>query len=292
MQATNYGICSLSYKKVQTDLLKAYIETYRLHNPPLKMSEIKGYEIGEINAKAAFTSDIILDARIDLPSCVNAQELGRRDMDVRKGMYITYLPYQPHPITGQIMAGGRYLFETWEDVLDYDHWTTNVYETGDPPEKFWSRSTMQKVERWNWHVAGACHFSHPETHGLSRFQRWSYSGDKVEEHLREVYPRIRDAAKVYEAAGVWLLYQPDANLIGLFSIMRKPENLDSSSLYEAIEDLKAQPSLGPLFPESLSVRSVFDRSSLNLSMWLPKSRLAGGVHQANTLAPILPPVTV
>jgi hypothetical protein len=256
------------------------------------MSGIRGYEIGEINAKAAFTSDIILDPRIDLSSCVKGQELGRRDMDVRQGMYIKYVPYQPHPITGQIMTGGRYLFDTWDDVLDYDHWTTNVCEYGNPPEKFWSWSMMQKVDRWNWRVAGAYHFSHPETHGLSRFQRWSYSGDNVEERVRDIYPNIRDAAKAYGAAGVWLLYQPEAKLIGLFTIMKKPEALDSVSLYEAIESLKAQPSLGSLLPESLSPRPVFDRSSLNLSMWLPKSRLAGGVHQATNLAPVLPSATV
>ncbi|PSN65154.1 hypothetical protein BS50DRAFT_527337, partial [Corynespora cassiicola Philippines] len=255
------------------------------------MTSIKGYEIGEIKAKAAFTSDIILDARIDISTCVNEQDLGRREMDVRKGMYIKYVPYQPHPVTGQVMAGGRYLFDTWEDVLDYDHWTTNVYEYGNPPEKFWSWSMMKKVDRWNWCVTGAYHFSHPETHGMSRFQRWSYDGDDAEEQLGEVYPRIRDAAQANGAAGVWLLYQPDAKLIGLFTIMEKPTVLDIGSVYDTLEGLKSQPSLEYLLPESLGLKLIFDRSSLNLSMWLPKSRLAGGVHQATNLAPVLPSVT-
>ncbi|KAM0282113.1 hypothetical protein ACHAQH_003153 [Verticillium albo-atrum] len=256
------------------------------------MSGIKGYEIGEIAAKAAFTTDIIMVDMVDLPTAVNGQELSRREMDVRKGMYIKYVPYQPHSVTGQVVVGGRYLFDTWENVLDYDHWTTNVYECGNPPQKFWNWDMFSKVDRWIWHVIGAYHFSLPDAHGFNRFQRWKYEGDNVEEELRRMYPSLRDAAEAQGAAGIWLLYQPDARLIGLITIIKKPEILTIESVHDALEDVKAQPSLGSLLPSSLNPHSIFDRSALNLSMWLPISRLAGGAHQDTPLAPVLPSVTV
>ncbi|EGY16050.1 hypothetical protein VD0002_g5107 [Verticillium dahliae] len=255
------------------------------------MSVIEGYKVGEIAARAAFTSDIILADGIDLTTAVSQQEFARRQMDTRKGMYIKYVPYQPHSVTGQAVVGGRYLFDTWDDALDYDDWTTNVFETGDPPQKFWSSNIFQKVDRWIWRVSGACQFFLPETHGFTRFQRWEYDGDNVEEELRGVYPSLREAAKARGAAGIWLFYQPDAKLIGILTIMKKPEVLTTKSLYEALEDLKAQPSFGSLIPSTLSPRSVFDNSALILAMWLPVSRSVGGANQDTPLAPVLPSVT-
>lgn len=65
-----------------------------------EMSGIKVSGIGEINAKAALASDIILEPKLHLLSRFNGQELGRCDMVVRTRMYLKYIPYQPHPITG------------------------------------------------------------------------------------------------------------------------------------------------------------------------------------------------
>lgn len=256
------------------------------------MSGIKGYDIGEIKAEAAFTADLILDERVsNIADAVNQQNMSRREMDLRKGMYIKYVPYHPHPVTGQIMVGGRYLFDTWEDAAEYDDWTSNVYEVGDPPEKFWQWPMWKKVDRWAWRVAGAHNFSHPETHGLHRLQRWSYDGDGVEEQLRRVYPAIRDAAQARGAAAIWLLYQPDDKLISILTVMKTPETLTAESVYDAIESLAAQHTLGYLLPMALRPRSIFDRSSLNIAVWTPVSRTAGGDEQFTPLAPVLPSVT-
>jgi len=256
------------------------------------MAGIKGYEIGEIKAEAAFTADLILDERVtDIAVAVNQQNMSRREMDLRKGMYIKYVPYHPHPVTGQIMVGGRYLFDTWENAMAYEDWTTNVYEVGNPPQTFWKAPMWKKVDVWAWRVVGACSFSHPETHGLHRLQRWSYEGSNIEDELRQLYPTIRDAAQARGAAAVWLLYQPDDKLVSILTVMKAPETLTTESVYDAIENLAAQPSLGSLLPSKLRPRSIFDRSSVNLAVWTPVSRAAGGAEQFTPLAPVLPAVS-
>lgn len=254
-------------------------------------SGTKGYEVGEIKAEAAFTADMILDEHVDVNAAVNSQDMSRLEMGLRPGMYIKHVPYALHPVTGQIMVGGRYLFDKWENVVEYGKWSTNDYLVGDPPQHFWDLPMFKKVERWAWKVTGAHHFSHPETHGLHRLQRWTYEGDNAEAELRRVWPDIRDAAKSRGAGGVWLLYQPDDKLISIFTVMNKPESLTTESIYDAVESLKAQISLGSLLPPSLNAQPTFDRTNPTMAMWLPLSRSAGAVEQVTPLTPILPAVT-
>ncbi|KAH6689881.1 hypothetical protein F5X68DRAFT_254528 [Plectosphaerella plurivora] len=254
-------------------------------------SGIKGYEIGEINAKAGFTADMILDEHINIAMAVNAQDMSRLEMGLRKGMYIKTVPYHLHPITSQIIVGGRYLFDTYEDALNYAEWSTKEFLVGDPPTPFWEQPIFKNIQRWAWKVAGAHHFSLPDKHGLHRLQRFSYEGTNVEEELKRVWPSIREASEKRGAGGVWLLYQPDDKLISIFTAMNKPESVTVEMLYDSVESLKAQSSLGELLPSSLNAKPTFDRTSPNMAMWLPLSRAAGGVEQITPLAPVLPAVT-
>ncbi|KAH7361653.1 hypothetical protein B0T11DRAFT_279304 [Plectosphaerella cucumerina] len=254
-------------------------------------SSIKGYEVGELTAKAGFTADMILDEHLDIAAAVNSQDMSRVDMALRKGMYIKTVPYYLHPVTGQIIVGGRYLFDTYEDAVNYADWSTKEYLVGDPPAHFWDLPIFSNVQRWIWRVAGAHHFSLPEKHGLHRLQRWTYDGDNVEEELTNAWPGIREASKKRGAGGVWLLYQPDDKLISIFTVMNKPDTVTVESIYDAVESLKAQSSLGELLPSSLNAKPIFDRTSPNLAIWLPVSRAAGGVEQTTPLTPVLPAVT-
>ena len=212
----------------------------------------------------------------DVQDIVDKQEVERRVMDVRTGMYAKYMPSRIDEAAGRHYTGGRYLFETWADVVDYERFTSQELEF-EPGVKFWSRPFFQDVERFVWRVAGAHNFLPLDAHHVSRVERFRYEGDG-EAALERAWGTVRDEAGARGLAAVWLLHQPEQRLIGLHTV--------ATGLTPA--DLEAAPSLGALLPASLAPERYFDRSSRILSLWLPKSRLAGGAPSAYPSAPLLP----
>ncbi|WP_046502900.1 hypothetical protein [Streptomyces odonnellii] len=81
--------------------------------------DIRGYETGPVAAEAAFTSDFALPDGIPMQRLVDMVETERRTMDVRPGMRHKYIPLRFDPATGARQVGGRYLFDTWDDPVDY-----------------------------------------------------------------------------------------------------------------------------------------------------------------------------
>ena len=183
------------------------------------------------------------------------------------------MPSRIDEAAGRHYTGGRYLFETWADVVDYERFTSQELEF-EPGVKFWSRPFFQDVERFVWRVAGAHNFLPLDAHHVSRFERFRYEGDG-EAALERAWGTVRDEAGARGLAAVWLLHQPEQRLIGLHTV--------ATGLTPA--DLEAAPSLGALLPASLAPERYFDRSSRILSLWLPKSRLAGGAPSASSANP-------
>ncbi|MEV0444516.1 hypothetical protein AB0I84_29245 [Streptomyces spectabilis] len=239
---------------------------------------IKGYDVGPLSMEAAFTSDFPLADGVGLQEIVDKQEVERRVMDARPGMYAKYMPSRFDPLGGRHHTGGRYLFETWADVLDYERFTSQELEF-EPGVKFWSRPFFLDVERYVWRVAGAHNFAPLDTHRVSRFERLRYEGD-AEAALDRAWARVRDEAEGRGLGGVWLLHQPEHRLIGLHTIAAAADELAGPSW------------LGPLLPAALRAEPVFDRVSALLSLWLPKSRHAGGAPSAYPMSPPLPLPTV
>jgi len=254
---------------------------------------ILGYGLGEIDAQAGFTSNFWIDAPVTLQDVVNLQETERRIMDQRPGMQIKCVPSNYDTVTGQLQVGGYYLFDTWQDVLDYDRWTTHEYEVGPLKEKFWSRSIFKDVKRWNWKVIGAFNFDLPDQHAISRFQRWTYTGEDAHSSLRQLYPAIKDSAKNDGVKAVWVFHQPEEKMVGILRLTAKDEREHTATTARSLEDsLEHLDSLDDLLKTHLSVQRVFDRTSLLLAQWLPISRRAGGVPQCTPNFPVLPGVTV
>lgn len=100
------------------------------------MSQIKGYSIGDIQAKAAFTSEIEINGLPPLQDVVNLQDDHRKTMDTRPGMYLKYLPHRYDAVNGGLRSGGAYLFDTLENAEKYWDWTTNEFEINEPKVKF------------------------------------------------------------------------------------------------------------------------------------------------------------
>lgn len=255
------------------------------------MTQIKGYSVGDIQAQAAFTSEIEINGLPSLQDVVNYQEVDRKAMDTRPGMYLKYLPHRYDAVNGELRSGGTYLFDTYENASDYSDWTTNVYEVNEPKEKFWSQSFFKTSKRFVWQVIGATNFAPVEAHAVGRFQRWSYSGPSVEQELRVVYPELKRRAEEQGAAAFWLLHQPTEKQIGIQLVFGKVAATNPVAVgHESLARAAAQVSLGSLFPRSIKAKKDVDYTSLFLAIWLPRSRLSGGLSHSAPMYPTLPAV--
>jgi hypothetical protein len=255
---------------------------------------VKGYEIGEINAKAAWSAEFWIDVPgASLQDVVNLQDIERREMDARLGMLIKYVPNRFDAINGRHQIGGLYLFDTKENVEAYGHWTTNEFEVGEPKTKFWSRPIFKDVEKYMWEVVGAHNFSTPEDHQVVHWRRWKYSGDAAP-YLKDMYMEVKTSAEKEGLRAVWMLHHPQEKMIGILRVAARHGEGDDPLVdaHTTMAKLERAPSVGKPLQEKISAKSIFERTSLVLATWMPMSRKAGGVHQITPNTPLLPGVTV
>lgn len=248
------------------------------------MDEVRGYTTGPIKAEAAFTSDFPLDDRYSTQDLVDMLERERPNMDIRPGMRHKYTPLRFDPATGVKYIGGRYLFDTWENVLDYNHFT-NEELFPEPGVKFWSR--FPGVDKHYWKVTGAHDFKPMATaHHINRFERYSYTDENVEQLLAEVYPAMRDEAEKQGLSSVWLMFQPEEKQIGILTVAAKSGDADqSTAISKGLEYLERLDAFGRFLPAQLGTEQLMDRTSLIISSWLPESRALGGAHSSFAVSP-------
>lgn len=257
------------------------------------MSRVQGYSVGDIQAEAAFTSEIVVNGLPALQDIVNTQDIHRKEMDARPGMYLKYLPHRYDDVTGELLIGGAYLFDTQKHAAEYWHWTHNVFEVDEPKTKFWSQPMFKSAIRFSWEVIGATNFAPVDTHAAGRFQRWSYEAadSDVTKSLQQLWPDLKKAVEKQGAAAVWLLHQPKEKQICIQLAFPKADGPDPLSFgHHSLARAANQASLDYLFPEIIKTTKAVDRTSLFMALWLPRSRLAGGAHQLTPMYPALPTV--
>ena len=127
------------------------------------------------------------------------------------------------------------------------------------------------------------------THYTNRFERWTYTGENVQQLLEPVWPTVREDAGRQGLASVWLLFQPEQRQIGILTVAAKADGRDpADAASRSVTALEQAESVGRFLPAELGVEEIFDRTSLILAMWLPQSRLAGGAPSAYPAAPVHP----
>jgi hypothetical protein len=246
-----------------------------------------GYETGPIACKGAFTADFDMAAALSLQQIVTNLEVGRKVMDVRPGMRHKYTPLRFDPATGIHQIGGRYLFETWENVVDYLRFTSELEL--EPGVKFWDRPFFIGVNKHAWHVIGAYDFTPMAAHYVNRLERFAYEGEVSTDDLLALWPLLRDAARAINLASVWLLFQPEEHQIGLLTVMAPVPGADAAErASKSMAALERTDSLSKYFTQPMQAQKIFDRTSLNLSLWLPLSRRAGGDPAAFPAFPLHP----
>jgi len=249
---------------------------------------IAGYKTGAVACQAAFIADFDVDPNIPTSVLVSKIETDRGRMDVRRGMRSKYVPLRFDPATGAHQIGGRYLYDAWDDVLDYMRFTSEELEF-EPGIKFWDRSFFTNIDKRAWQVVGAHDFTPLQTHYVSRFERFVYESESVTKALEAVWPVIRDAAEKEGSASIWLLIQPTERQIGLLTVGTQfPGNDEAERASRTLAELEHAESLSRLIPGEILVQPVFDRTSLNLSVWLPRSRSAGGDSSIFPTYPVHP----
>jgi len=250
--------------------------------------DVRGYVAGPVTAGAAFTSDFAIPDDIPMQNLVDMAEIERRSMDVRPGMRHKYMPLRFDPATGARQVGGRYLFDTWDNAVDYNTFTSKELEF-EPGVKFWDRPFFLGVDRHIWRVTGAYDFTPLASHYVSRLERWTYTRGNAERLLEQVWPTVRENAGWQGLASVWLLYQPEEKQIGILTVAAKADGGDPAEVAaRSVAWLEQAGSLGQFLPAELGAEKVFDRTSLILTMWLPRSRLAGGAPSAFPSATVHP----
>jgi NADPH:quinone reductase len=251
--------------------------------------QILGYDAGPIRCRAAFTSDFAVPADMPIQQLVNNVENERPSMDIRRGMRHKYLPLRFDPATGAHLVGGRYLFDSWDDVVDYVSFTSNELEF-EPGVKFWDRPFFLGIDKRAWHVVGAHDFTPlASTHYVNRLERFTYTGADIRGRLAAVWPTISEAAATQRLASAWLLFQPDERQIGIVTVADRVQGSDAADIASrSLAALEHSRSLARFLPRELAPDKVFDRTSLNLSLWLPRSRDAGGAPSLFPTFPVHP----
>jgi hypothetical protein len=248
---------------------------------------ILGYETGPIACTAAFTADFDIAPGLPLQQLVTNLEVARKRMDDQPGMRHKYMPLRFDPATAVRQFGARYLFETWENAVSYERFTEQLEL--EPGVKFWNRPFFIGVDKHAWHVVGAYDFAPMATHYAHRFERFAYTGETSMGSLKAVWPVMLEAAKAASLTSVWLLFQPEERQIGLVTVVAQMPGTDAAKrASSSIVALEGKDSLSRLFRESMHAQKIFDRTSLNLSLWLPWSRRAGGEASAFPTFPVHP----
>lgn len=260
---------------------KAIAESQSADKPVLS------YKAGVIHAAGACTTEIHIEARVSIQDVWNDQYHGSQVMGKRPGMYLKYLPARFHEVSGDLLTGGAYLFRTFEEAKDYENWTTNDFEVGEPKTTFWNQPLFKSVNLWVWRVIGAHNFTPVDGHAIGRFQRWTYDIKDAESILQQHYPVLKDAAESRGAESFWLLHCPESKMFAVQLSFPKPQGDDFDSIQQGVLSVAEQSSIGDVFPDVLKAEIVLDRTSPYLALWLP---LEGSDEGVNVKSPAFPTV--
>jgi hypothetical protein len=250
--------------------------------------DVRGYPTGPIDAKGAFTSEIDLPSVIRPGPLNTVAEEDRPHLVDQPGMRHKYLPLRHDPATGAISSGGRYLFRSYDDATKYrDFLEAKVF----PGEQttFWKRPFFVNTVRFAWRVIGAHDLAPITTHDLNRFERYSVPDAKFEARLPELFPAFLEVARRLDLGHVSLMFQPEHALVGVVTAAAREGS--QAPRFETVQlstdALTLRGSMSEARLVGLGGRKIFDRTSLNLAIWLPLSEQAGG---APAIWPNSPPI--
>jgi hypothetical protein len=226
---------------------------------------------GDISTGGAFTCDLTLPGSIlgdtSQEPIGAALERDRMLMARRPGMLRKHIPLSIDPATGNLQAGGRYLFDTAENARHYKQFVEHFELDG---VLFLERPIFLDHDCHAWTTIGARDFADIHTaQVVMRTERWAVPKQNQRERLTDRWPAIRRAARVRGLTSVWLLYNDHERLASLvyFSGRSAPKHPGMPDV-AALGALQSSLPLGDLLND-LPYDKVLDRTQFSWTIWFP-----------------------
>jgi len=232
--------------------------------------------------KGSFSCDFGLPGNLPLSQVPPLIERDRMYMAEQPGMQTKHLPLRIDTNTGNLMSGGRYLFDTFEEAQDYKNWVTNDFVLDGV--HFLQRPIFLAPECHAWAVIGVKEFAPVEQQIIMRTERWLVPAGNLKQQLKQRWDDVKDEAEARGMTSVWLTYNDDERLAQLvyFTDRIVPANPNAPD-FASLGALEGATPLGHFFN---GWAKTFDRTQWVLTIWFP---FETGDHGAPSLWPHSPP---
>ena len=240
---------------------------------------------GNIQARGCFTCDFTIPGNSPL-DVAPAIERDRMYMAERPGMQRKQIPLRFDNATGDLLSGGRYLFDTRQQAEEYKSWLENDFVLDG--SRFFERPYILNRDCHSWRVIGAHNFQDLPRQVVLRTERWSVPDGSQMQTLKQRWPQIMAAASERGLTGVWLLYNKEerlAQVVYFADRVAPPDPFVPD--FASLGALESAPALGNVFDGQPGWVKIFDRTQWVLTVWFP---FVLGDHGQPSLWPNSPPL--
>src|SRR5919205_1005647 len=149
---------------------------------------------GRVRARGAFTCDFALPGDFPFDRVAPVIERDRMYMAERPGMRRKQIPMRFDPSNGQLLTGGRYLFDTEADAAKYKAWVENDYVLDGT--HFFDRPYFLNPVCHSWGVVAAYDLGDVQQQVVMRTERWAVpQGSQPRREPRQRARRLRPALR-------------------------------------------------------------------------------------------------
>ncbi len=177
-----------------------------------KQSSNTNHAPGPIEARGALLGDFEIVGNMPPAEVPGAIERDRAIFVARPGFYRKLIPLRIES-DGRLFSGGRYLFRSFAEVVDFHRWFRDEFRLDG--KLLVERPWVKDFSRLAFRVLGAHDFKDVHrSQVVVRAERWALSGERAAA-LEAAWPAVRDRAAHDGLAGVWLLYSEELREAGL-----------------------------------------------------------------------------
>lgn len=239
-----------------------------------------------IRAKGAFTCDFALPGDFPFGRVAPVIERDRMYMAERPGMQRKQIPMAFDFANGNLLTGGRYLFDTEQDAAKYKSWVENEFVLDGT--HFFDRPYFLGPVCNSWGVVGARDLEDLTHQTVMRTERWSVPHASQTHALKEGWPSLLAEAERRGLTGVWLLYNEQESIAQLVYFADRVVPQDPSAPdFISLAALASAAPLGSIFDAQTEWTKTFDRTQWVLTVWYP---FAPGDRGQPSLWPNSPPL--
>ncbi len=244
----------------------------------------KNYQTGSIDVEGCVISNFILTDFLPAEQAANTIERDRLIMSARPGFNRKLLPFSIDQNTGERHSGGRYLFDTYENALDYANWCRHDFKIDGV--LMFDRPDFADVKADVYRIIAAEDFaSVHSTQFVCRTEVWSCESDMTEKGLQELWLTLRDKALKGGHSALWFMRHEERAELVLFTVSDRIQPVSADELdYASLLKAGAAESCAS---DWTGVTKRYDRSHWILNIWLGNK---GNGADAGSLWPNSPPL--